>query len=34
MAEGRRIATVTQINNYIKALFEQVPVLQNVWYIR
>lgn len=31
MAEGRRIATVTQINNYIKALFEQVPVLQNVW---
>ncbi len=31
MTESRRIATVTQINNYIKALFEQVPVLQNVW---
>ena len=31
MADGRRIATVTQINNYLKALFEQVPVLQNVW---
>ena len=31
MTEGRRIATVTQINNYIKALMEQVPVLQNVW---
>lgn len=31
MADGRRIATVTQINNYIKALLEQVPVLQNVW---
>lgn len=31
MADGRRIATVTQINNYIKALLDQVPVLQNVW---
>ncbi len=31
MADSRHIATVTQINNYIKALFEQVPVLQNVW---
>ena len=27
----RRIATVTQINNYIKAIMEQTPVLQNVW---
>ena len=31
MSENRRIATVTQINNYIKALLDQVPVLQNVW---
>ena len=31
MTDGRHIATVTQINNYIKALMEQVPVLQNVW---
>lgn len=27
----RRIATVSQINNYIKALLEQVPVIQNIW---
>ncbi|MDO4563041.1 MAG: exodeoxyribonuclease VII large subunit [Clostridia bacterium] len=27
----RRIATVTQINNYIKAIFEQTPVLGNIW---
>ena len=31
MADGRKIATVTQINNYLKALLEQVPILQNVW---
>lgn len=31
MADERHIATVTQINNYIKALLEQVPVLQNIW---
>ncbi len=31
MDDGRRVATVTQINNYIKALFDKVPVLQNVW---
>lgn len=31
MSESRRIATVTQINNYIKALLDQVPVLQNIW---
>lgn len=31
MADSRRIATVTQINNYIKALLDQVPVLHNVW---
>lgn len=31
MADSRRIATVSQINNYIKALMEQVPVLGNVW---
>ena len=31
MSDSRRIATVTQINNYIKALLDQVPVLQNVW---
>lgn len=31
MTEGKRIATVTQINNYIKALLDQVPVLQNIW---
>ncbi|MBE7033378.1 MAG: exodeoxyribonuclease VII large subunit [Ruminococcaceae bacterium] len=31
MGDGRRVATVTQINNYIKALFDKVPVLQNVW---
>ena len=31
MTEGRRIATVTQINNYIKAVLDKVPVLQNVW---
>lgn len=27
----RRIATVTQINNYIKVLFERTPVLGNIW---
>ncbi len=27
----RRIATVTQINNYIKSIFEQMPVLSNIW---
>ena len=26
-----RIATVTQINNYIKAIMDQTPVLQNIW---
>ncbi len=31
MTDGRRIATVTQINNYIKAVIEKVPVLQNIW---
>ncbi len=31
MTDGRKIATVTQINNYIKAIFEKVPVLQNIW---
>lgn len=31
MAENRRIATVSQLNNYIKALLDQTPVLQNVW---
>ena len=31
MSDARKIATVTQINNYLKALFEQVPILQNVW---
>ena len=31
MGEERRIATVTQINNYIKAVLEKVPVLQNIW---
>lgn len=31
MADGRRIATVTQINNYIKAVLDKVPVLQNIW---
>lgn len=31
MTDGRRIATVTQINNYIKAVLDKVPVLQNIW---
>ncbi len=31
MENTRRIATVSQINNYIKALLEQVSVIQNVW---
>ncbi len=31
MADDRRIATVTQLNNFIKAVLEQTPVLQNVW---
>ncbi len=31
MDNTRRIATVSQINNYIKALLEQVSVIQNVW---
>lgn len=31
MEEGRRIATVTQINNYIKAVLDKVLVLQNIW---
>ena len=31
MTEGRRIATVTQINNYIRAVLDKVPVLQNIW---
>lgn len=31
MTEGRRIATVSQINNYIKALLDQMPILQNIW---
>jgi len=31
MTDSRRIATVTQINNYIKAILDKVPVLQNVW---
>ena len=31
MTQSRRVATVTQISNYIKVLFDQVPVLQNVW---
>lgn len=30
MAE-RRIATVTQINNYMKAIIERTEVLQNIW---
>ena len=31
MTDGRRIATVTQINNYIKAIIDKVPVLGNIW---
>lgn len=31
MSEKRRIATVTQLNNYIKAIMDQTPVLQNLW---
>lgn len=31
MDNTRRIATVSQINNYIKALLEQVSVIQNIW---
>lgn len=31
MNDNRRIATVTQLNNYIKALLDQTPVLRNVW---
>ena len=31
MENARRIATVSQINNYIKALLEQVSVIQSVW---
>ncbi|MGN1097796.1 MAG: exodeoxyribonuclease VII large subunit, partial [Clostridia bacterium] len=31
MPDNRRIATVTQLNNFIKALLEQTPVLKNVW---
>ncbi|MBQ3022378.1 MAG: exodeoxyribonuclease VII large subunit [Clostridia bacterium] len=31
MTDGRRIATVSQINNYIKAVLDKVPVLQNIW---
>ena len=31
MSDSRRIATVSQINNYIKALLDQMPVLQNIW---
>ncbi len=31
MAEDRRIATVSQINSYLKNLLEACPVLQNVW---
>ncbi len=31
MNGNRRIATVTQLNNYIKALLDQTPVLRNVW---
>ena len=31
MTEGRRIATVSQINNYIKAVLDRTPVLQNIW---
>lgn len=30
MAE-RRVATVTQINNYMKAIIERTEVLQNIW---
>lgn len=31
MTQERRIATVTQINNYLKALLDQIPILQNIW---
>ncbi len=31
MAENRRIATVTQLNNYIKTIIDRTPVLQNLW---
>lgn len=31
MTDGRRIATVTQINNYIKAVIDKTPVLQDIW---
>ncbi len=31
MQDNRRIATVTQLNNFIKALLDQTPVLKNVW---
>ena len=31
MVQQRREATVTQINNYIKAIIERTEVLQNIW---
>ena len=31
MTDSRRIATVSQINNYIKAVIDKVPILQNIW---
>ncbi len=31
MAENRRIATVTQLNNFIKAIMDNTPVLSNLW---
>lgn len=31
MEQKRFEATVTQINNYIKALLEKTPVIQNIW---
>ncbi len=31
MSDNRRIATVTQLNNFIKAILDQTAVLRNVW---
>lgn len=31
MTDTRRIATVTQINNYIKAIIDKTPVLGDIW---
>ncbi len=31
MADSRKIATVTQLNNFLKAMLDSMPVLQNIW---